>query len=101
EIAADGNGDAAFLENFSIEIYLGALLVEIAACQPTHHGQRRISLVPGPQPALAVDVEGINERKPAIALRRFDARFELPVTGAVGLLDLFLREVETLKFSSG
>ncbi len=46
-------------------------------------------------------MERVNENEPAIGVRRFDAGFQVPVAGAVGLLDLILRETKIFQLRAG
>ena len=39
----------------------------------------------------------IDEHQPAVCLVRFDAGFQMPIAGPVGLLDLFLGEMKALQ----
>ena len=100
-VAADRDRHAAFVIDLAVQIHLGRLLVEIAAGQPAEDRQRGISFVPGSQPRFAVQVERINEGQPAVGLAGLDLGFQMPVAGAVGFLDLLLREVNRLQLGAG
>jgi len=46
-------------------------------------------------------MERVNENEPAVRARRFDAGLQMPVSGSVGFLDLFLRETKTVNSAPG
>src|SRR5205807_3388020 len=81
DIATERNCHSAFFEDLAIEIYLSQLLVEIAARQATQHRQWSIGLIPGLEPAFAVQMEGIDEGQPAIGLARLQSGFQPPIAG--------------------
>src|SRR4029078_12636932 len=85
---------AAVLEYFTVQIDLRDRLGVIAAGQPAQHWRRRVGFAPSPQPALGIEMERIREDEPAVGLVRFDAGLQVPVTRAIALLGLFLRETE-------
>ena len=45
-------------------------------------------------------MERVNEGQPAVGLAGLDARFQMPIAGAVGFLDLLLRKVNRLQLSA-
>jgi hypothetical protein len=96
--AADGDRHAAFVEHLAVEIHLSLLIGVIATGQAAENGQRGVSFVPAPEPGFAVEMKGIGKHQPAVGVGWCDAGFEVPVTGAVGLLDLFLGEMNGLEF---
>src|SRR5437016_12203930 len=96
DLAADGNGDAAFFEYLAIEINLRGLLGEIAAGESAQHRRGRIGLIPGAEPALAIQMERIDKSQPTIGLIGFDACLETPIAGTIGFLNLFLSKMHRL-----
>ena len=101
DVAANADRYAACLKHIAVQINLRDLLAVIPAGQSAQHRQRRISFVPTPQPALGVQMERVGKDQPAIGLLRTDARFQMPVTGAVGLFCLLLREMKRLQLRAG
>ena len=100
-VAAHGDRHAALLEHIAVQIELGALLVGSAAGEPAQHRQRRVCVVPAPQPGFAVEMKGIHEGQPAVGLAGVDARFLRPIAGGAGRLDLFLGEMDRLQHGAG
>src|SRR5690242_11136372 len=79
DVAADGNSHAALLEYVAVQINLGGLIGENPAGQAAERRERRVSFVPGTEPAFRVEMKRINEHKPAIGAFRFDTGFQMPV----------------------
>src|SRR5215813_14760880 len=93
-MTTNGNGHAAFLMNFAIEINLGALFGKIAAGQTAQHRQGGVSLIPTPQPGFAVEVVGVDKDQPAIGAVWFNPSFKVPIPWAIGFLDLVLSKMK-------
>src|SRR5439155_6707972 len=100
DVAAEGDRHPAFLEHLAVQINLGEVFGVIAAGQPAQDRQGRVGFIPLAQPALRIQVKRVGKDQPAVALFRADAGFQMPVTRAVGFLDLFLSEVKRLQVSA-
>lgn len=100
-LPADRQSYPALLENLTVQIDLGQLLAKVAARQAAQDRQRRVSFVPGFKPGLAVEMERIDERQPAISLARLQTGLQPPISRAVGFLDLFLGKMKRLQIGAG
>ena len=69
----------------AVQIDLRGARGKIAAGQAAQHWQGRVGFVPQAQPRIAVRVEGITERQPAVRLAWFDASLVMPVRGPVAI----------------
>jgi len=101
DVASDGEGNAAFLENVAVKIKLSLMCRGFAAGEAAEDGQGRVGFVPGAEPVFGIQVERIDEDEPAVGLIGVDAGFHLPVGRAVGFVDLGLGEMDGLEFRAG
>ena len=99
--AADRYRHAARLEYVAVQIHLRDLIAGTAAGQPAQDRPGRVGLVPAAQPALRIQMKRLGKDQPAVGPVRAEAGFGVPVGGALGFLDLFLREVKRLEFGGG
>src|SRR5256885_866083 len=83
---------AARREDAAVQISLGGLIAGIAAGRPAQDRPGRVGLVPAAQPALRIQMKRLGKHQPAVGPGRAEAGFGVPVGGALGFLDLFLRE---------
>lgn len=101
DLAGEIDRHASFLQDFSVQIYLGIGLIASPAGKSSYHRHTGISLVPTAQPAVRIHMKRIGEHKPAFGFLFRDPRLLDPIVRMRTLFHILLMETGFHEFTSG